>query len=128
LTGRHFSDIIQVQFSLFFSSQTKRSEQMTIEICTIRWVPIKSVAGFATLTSSGQYAAFLGSKILAQSAEVVWHYPTFASEKKQLDSRQKFDGDKEEAYQQVLQALLKNGWEPIGADEEGRMMSFKRQK
>lgn len=61
-----------------------------------------------------------GSETIAMTSEFEW----------QKHHDQKMQDEVERArrtlHRQVLQALLKEGWEPIGADSTGRVMALRR--
>lgn len=99
-----------------------------IKICHIRQVSSidDSFLGF-TRTYRNHYAAYVGDRIVAKSNE--WQIKTSdyggnASSQQKVDER--LNQQREVSYQEVFQKLVAEGWEPIGTDEEGRFMSFRK--
>lgn len=60
-----------------------------------------------------------GTETIAMSAEVEW-------QKKERPSDAELEDKTHALHNLVLQSLLKDGWEPIGADANGRVMALRR--
>ena len=96
------------------------------EFCMIRRID-KGTSGSNWRT---EYVAYQGTKILAKSKEVSLYMGLgiiFMSDGKNEERRLQNQRETEGIYQEVFQKLLNDGWEPFGTNDEGRIMTLRRQ-
>ncbi|WKZ43704.1 MAG: SHOCT domain-containing protein [Anaerolineales bacterium] len=103
--------------------------QNQVEYCQLRLEETKPrVDSLTRIAYFQRYVAYQGNDIVAKSDEFVRDIEIWASEKKQNEQHQYADKVRETAYHQIFQQLINEGWEPLGTDGDGRVMSFKRTK
>jgi hypothetical protein len=69
----------------------------------------------------------MGDRIIAKSSQVEWKVSEFMGNSSKVEKAiERRDLKREVAYQQVFQKLMTEGWEPIGTDEQGKFMTFRK--
>jgi len=101
--------------------------QIQVEYCQLRLEETRPrVNSLTRIAFFQRYVAHQGNDIIAKSDEFVRDTEIWASEKKKNEQHQHADKVQEISYHQIFQQLTNEGWEPLGTDEKGRVMSFKR--
>jgi hypothetical protein len=105
-------------------TETKEVKTSTAKVCTLRNEMLREEGSLNTVAFVFQYKAYVGPETVAQSDEYKIARPVFFGDKSKADKDSALA--RETAYQQVLDKLFKNGWQPLGTDKDGRVMSFKK--
>jgi len=101
-----------------------------IELCHIREVTTTD-DGFLGLGLNrvyrSNYVANIGDRIIAKPTQVEWKSSEFMGNASKVEkATERRDLKREVAYQEIFQKLMAEGWEPIGTDEKGKFMTFRK--
>jgi hypothetical protein len=101
--------------------------QAQAELCQLRLEETRQrVDSLTRMTFFQRYVAYRGTDIIAKSDEFIRDFKHWVSAQEKNRQTQLSNQAQETAYQQILRKLMTEGWEPLGTDEDGRVMSFKR--
>ena len=101
--------------------------QTKAELCQLRLEETKPrVDSLTRMTYFHRYVAYESTNIIAKSDEFIRDFRHWVSKEEENRQIQICNQVQEAAYQQILQKLTSEGWEPLGTDKDGRVMSFRK--
>ena len=103
------------------ASRANRSSEAMYEVAQIREITreVGKFGGIMRLLFIAERTSSIGTDTIAMSHEFEWQKDVGVSD-------EELEQASRTLHNLVLQALLTDGWEPVGTDEQGRVMALRR--